>query len=245
MTTWLKPGYGALLSRLARPLDIRLDTRVQAIVHDDDGVQVETSRGMFNGEAAVCAFPLGVLKAPGLRFDPVLPSRQRAAVARLGTGVLDKIALRFPTRFWPDVQRFARVDGPPDRRAEFYNLHPMHGEPILVALVAGDRARALEAMPEAAAVEQILIELRSIFGKRVSTPERVIRTRWGSDPFALGSYSRIPPGASLDDFDALAEAPGERLFMAGEATVSDYPGTVHGALMSGLRAAGEVADALG
>jgi lysine-specific histone demethylase 1 len=36
-----------------------------------------------------------------------------------------------------------------------------------------------------------------------------------------------------------------RLFLAGEATERDYPGTVHGAHLSGLRVAGQVLDARG
>ncbi|MGJ3233088.1 MAG: FAD-dependent oxidoreductase [Oceanicaulis sp.] len=70
-------------------------------------------------------------------------------------------------------------------------------------------------------------------------------TRWGRDPFALGSYSFLARGASREDRLALAEPVGERLFFAGEACEPDKPSTVHGAVMSGRRAAAAMARAPG
>jgi monoamine oxidase len=76
-----------------------------------------------------------------------------------------------------------------------------------------------------------------MFGKTVPEPAAFRLTRWASDPFAFGSYSYLPPGATGTDRDALAEPVANRLFFAGEATHRQYPATVHGALLSGERAA--------
>ncbi|GLJ53847.1 hypothetical protein SUGI_1149590 [Cryptomeria japonica] len=67
-------------------------------------------------------------------------------------------------------------------------------------------------------------------------------TRWGSDPFSLGSYSHVAVGASgRDDYDILAESMGDgRVFFAGEATNRHYPATIHGAFLSGLREAANI-----
>ena len=65
-------------------------------------------------------------------------------------------------------------------------------------------------------------------------------SRWGKDPFALGSYSHLAVGAKSSDRKRLAEPVGDRLFFAGEATESDYPATVTGALLSGRREAARV-----
>ncbi|MBL6927284.1 MAG: FAD-dependent oxidoreductase [Acidimicrobiia bacterium] len=67
-------------------------------------------------------------------------------------------------------------------------------------------------------------------------------TRWGADPWSLGSYSYLPAGTSATSRATLSGPVGDRLFFAGEATDSDYPGTVHGALKSGQRAASQVLD---
>jgi monoamine oxidase len=66
------------------------------------------------------------------------------------------------------------------------------------------------------------------------------RVAWAHDPFALGGYAHLPPGHA-DARAALAAPIDGVLFFAGEATAFDSnPQTVHGALGSGTRAAGEV-----
>ena len=55
----------------------------------------------------------------------------------------------------------------------------------------------------------------------------------------LSFYSLHRLGASDDDFNALSEREGP-LFFAGEATYWDHFATVHGAILSGTRAAAEI-----
>ena len=79
-------------------------------------------------------------------------------------------------------------------------------------------------------------------------------TRWRQDEFARGSYSYVAAGSSGNDYDFMAAAisparngplvPRPRVFFAGEHTMRNYPATVHGALLSGLREAGKVGDML-
>lgn len=75
---------------------------------------------------------------------------------------------------------------------------------------------------------------------RVPDPSGILVTRWSADEFARGSYSYLAVGSTPADRLALAAPVGDRLFFAGEATHSLYPATVHGALLSGERAAAEV-----
>jgi monoamine oxidase len=78
---------------------------------------------------------------------------------------------------------------------------------------------------------------RTIYGKNIPEPQAWQITRWASDPFALGSYSFNGIGASVEMRKLLAKPVEDRLFFAGEATERDYPATVHGAYLSGLREA--------
>ena len=78
--------------------------------------------------------------------------------------------------------------------------------------------------------------------QRVPDPEGAQLTRWRRDPFALGSYSFLRPGATSADRAALAAPVGERLAFAGEATSVGAPATVHGGLLSGRRAARQIAN---
>jgi monoamine oxidase len=84
--------------------------------------------------------------------------------------------------------------------------------------------------------------LRRIYGEEIPEPEAWLITRWAHDPFAYGSYSYTPVGASSEDYEALAEPVEDRLFFAGEATYRERPATVHGAYLSGIREAKRIAE---
>ncbi len=63
---------------------------------------------------------------------------------------------------------------------------------------------------------------------------------WMADPFSRGAYSWAPAGAA-EAASTLASPVEQTLFFAGEHTdTTGHPGTVHGALRSGLRAAQQV-----
>ncbi|WP_017589221.1 flavin monoamine oxidase family protein [Nocardiopsis ganjiahuensis] len=77
----------------------------------------------------------------------------------------------------------------------------------------------------------------------IPEPTRYLRTSWSEDPFALGSYSYLPPNPLGASVRGLLAAPvGGRLFFAGEATSEEAPATTTGALLSGRRAAEEVLE---
>lgn len=75
----------------------------------------------------------------------------------------------------------------------------------------------------------------------VPGPAAFYRTAWAADPFALGSFSTTPVGATPASRTTLRETVGNRLFFAGEATSTEFPGTVVGAAASGESVAGRVA----
>ena len=110
------------------------------------------------------------------------------------------------------------------------------------------RRTFLGASVAAAAAAAIDVPTRSDRRRRrgdldVPGPSGFVVTRWGADPFARGSHSFHRVGSGVADRRALATPVDARLFFAGEATATDYPATVHGALRSGRRAAREVAAA--
>jgi monoamine oxidase len=83
---------------------------------------------------------------------------------------------------------------------------------------------------------------RTPTGRRVPAPAAMVRTSWSTDPYAGGAYSAMVVGAEPAHRRALATPVGDRWFFAGEATSSEHPGTVHGALGTGRRAATQVAE---
>ena len=64
--------------------------------------------------------------------------------------------------------------------------------------------------------------------------------RWADDPWSRGSWSFIRPGGSPRDRATLGEPVHGRVVLAGEATHPEQPGMVHGAWLTGVRAAESV-----
>jgi hypothetical protein len=133
------------------------------------------------------------------------------------------------------------------RRGRFYmmwNCEKNSGRPVLSALMSGRAAHEVEITDDDTLLQEALQKLRRTFGQdNVPTPVEVIVTRWKKDPFARGTYSFVGPATSPLDYDIMA-APVGNLHFAGEATCGTHPATVHGAYLSGLRAAADVVDTM-
>ncbi|CAN1127565.1 Lysine-specific histone demethylase 1 homolog 1 [Linum perenne] len=238
-------GNETFVKELAKDLPIFYDRVVESIRYGVDGVLVDAGGQEFRGDMVLCTVPLGVLKKGSIEFIPELPLRKRDAIQRLGYGLLNKVALLFPYDFWGgDIDTFGHLTEDSNMRGEFfliYSYSSVSGGPLLIALVAGDAAVKFETMSPVESVRRVLQILRGIFhpkGIVVPDPVKSICTRWGQDRFTYGSYSYVAVGSSGDDYDLLAESVGDgRVFFAGEATNKQYPATMHGAFLSGMREA--------
>jgi monoamine oxidase len=232
-------GYDRVLAAIAAGLDIRLDTPVETIRWDADGVEVATPRGAYSARSAVVTLPLALLKAGAVRFDPPLPAAKLRAIETLAMAAAMKLHLRFAAPFWDHDMTFLTADQP---IAVWWTIRP--GAPLLTGFLTGPRAERLARYGEEGAIERGLAQLDALFD---GAPSRLFAAGqlidWAADPWARGGYSSAPPGAH-GQRRALA-APAGALHFAGEATVfEDNPATVHGALRSGERAAGEILNAI-
>ena len=236
-------GYDELAQKLAQGLDIRLNELVEAVEYGSDGVHVQTTNQRFEGAYAIVTLPLGVLKSGAVRFDPALPATKLAAIRNLGMNVLNKAYLHFPEVFWErEAEWLGYLGDGSGEWAAAVNIYAYLEEPVLLLFNAGDYGLAIEDLSDAEIIRTAMARLRSIYGTDIPEPDEVLISRWGKDPFALGSYSSIYLGASPDDRSALAETVQNLLYFAGEATSLDYAATVHGALLSGRRAAQELIE---
>ncbi len=234
-------GYDAIITALADGLAVELNTVVAAIEHGNFGVRVKTNRGTFETDRVVVTLPLGVLKSGDVSFDPVLPRQKRKAIDALAMGVLNKVWLVFPTVFWnADVHLLGYVSATKGHFSEWVSLSRHTGDPVLVAFNAGAYGAEIETHTDAEIIEEAMQVLRTMYGAGIPEAVATRITRWNSDPYAYGSYSYLPPLAKSVHRRRLARTVKGRLFFAGEATSHQYPATVHGAYLSGLRAAKEV-----
>lgn len=264
----VRNGYSCVPVALSEGLDIRIGTAVTDIHYGGPGVTVKAVNTRnpsqvqtFKGDVVLCTLPLGVLKVAVanngqnqqnfVKFDPPLPDWKVAAIKRLGYGNLNKVVLCFERTFWdPSANLFGHVGTTTASRGELFLFWNLYSAPVLLALVAGEAAAVMENVTDDVIVGRCIAVLKSIFGHAaVPQPKECVVTRWRADPFARGSYSFVAVGSSGTDYDLLAApVPGppseNRLFFAGEHTMRNYPATVHGAFLSGLREAGRLADLL-
>ena len=117
-------------------------------------------------------------------------------------------------------------------------MSPTAGAPVLVAFTGGRFSREVQgSWSDSDLVSGALSVLEESYGREIPAPLATAVTHWTTDPFALGSYSYLPVGASRADVNTMAEPVGKRLLFAGEATWWPHYQTAHGALLSGLREA--------
>lgn len=231
-------GYDALPGALSAGLDIRLEEVVDTVEWSPDGVRLTAGQKVHEARRAIVTVPLGVLKSAAITFAPPLPDDVLGPIERIGMGVFNKVFLRFPERFWSESAYALRQLGPAGTPWHtWYDVSRISGKPVLLTFAGGTWGRRIEAMADAEIVASVLSSLRRMYGPSIPAPVEHWITRWGQDEFARGSYSYVATGASHHDHDAMATPLAGVLHLAGEATWSSDPATVHGALLSGHRAA--------
>jgi polyamine oxidase len=238
-------GYKQLIDDAAAGLDIHLGQPVTRVAYTGDGVTVTTNQATCHADLAVITVPLGILQQGRLQFDPPLSSQKQAAINRIGygrQGVLGKIIMRFPQRFWPaDRQWLISLPPSPTERGIFtswLSLESIVHAPVLMAFTNGHAAARFDRQ---ASDEEVCTAamgvLNRMFPGNTLPPEQFIFTRWLSDPWARGSYSYPAAGSPLSDRDEYAAPVANRLYFAGEGTQKADFGTVHAALRSGEQVA--------
>ena len=234
-------GYSQIVDVLAAGRDIRLDHPVAQVDYSGSAVVVTTESGdTFEADRVVVTVPLGVLKAGTISFTPALPPAMRDAIAALDMGILNRTVLLFDEPFWDRGTEWIGYAGErPGQWSETLNLYPYLGRPVLAMFNPGSFGAEIEQYSDADLTSRAVDALKAMFGD-VPEPVDAVSTRWGSDPWTRGSYSYLPVGVEFDTYRDMARPVGDRLFFAGEATHSRFPSTVHGALLSGRRAARQI-----
>ncbi len=247
-------GYAKLAKRRAKDFAdaIRLKTRVHRIEWTKEGVRVQATGPAgpetFEGAAVVVTVSLGVLQAKAIDFVPELPERKLGAVNALGFGHADKILLVFDAGVRRTVLGRATSAASTEGSWFFFPYHGRKDLPVVLeGFLSGRRAIALSGRPESEVVDAIVRELESMV-PGAELRSHLIAARyidWSADPDVRGGYTFPKVGGGIEQRRILAEPIEGVLFFAGESAhfAGEYA-TVHGALDSGVRAAGEIREAL-
>jgi monoamine oxidase len=233
-------GYGVMLEWLAHSAvgygaRLQLETIGQSVRWKPSSVEL---KGTFRGEAwrawaprALITLPIGVL--PSLRIR-----EKTAALARLASGPVIRVAMAFRAAFWEkEHSGNAFFHSPAAPFPTFWTPLPMHA-PLITAWAGGPKAQKLTGRSPEFLLRQALASVRSVL-KNDEEPVAFLIHDWQADPYARGGYSYVKVGGT-GARERLAEPLEGTLYFAGEATDVEQSGTVGGALASGMRAAQEI-----
>jgi monoamine oxidase len=243
----LSGGYAGLAAYLRGRVEaaggfVRVGMPVVSVAWSAGRVSVETARGeRFAGRTVVVALPLGVLQAGSVAFAPE-PVAVMEAARKLAAGAVQRLVLRFRRQFWVEGMRFLfTADEMP---STWWTTWP-HASGVLTGWVGGPRSLSVDAE---GLLQSGLRSLERVFSLAAGELDQELlgwhTHDWQRDPYSLGAYSYAPAGAAGAAAEMAMPVEGT-LFFAGEHTdVTGHPGTVHGALRSGLRAAEQVLGVL-
>jgi monoamine oxidase len=245
-------GYGALVDFCLKKLlearvEVRTLSRVTSVkwqLHGPVELSVEGAATEIHARACIVAVPLPVLQnAERLRFTPAV-SAWSGPLTQLGMGHAARVMLQFPRDFAEHAApRDAFIHQPSSLFETFWAIENVSfvqwtawaGGPKAVELgrestekrkrLALASLAALLSLPEATLEEALVCPIQ--------------HHDFSNDEAIGGAYSFCRPGGGLAA-PTLSAPVGGALFLAGEATDHEYPGTVAGAIESGKRAAEQV-----
>ncbi|MBM2820051.1 MAG: monoamine oxidase, partial [Nitrosarchaeum sp.] len=245
-------GYNQIANCLAEGLNIKRAT-VTKINYAISPIEISTDMGIFKATHVVSTIPLGVLKENMTElFDPPFEQNKTNSINNLKMGTLDKTYLIFDKEevmkdpYWDELNQEWAIRGddwePYDSSWRFFvDFHMFTDKPIILAFNVGSTAERLEHETDETIKQQIMEALRKTYPySTIPDPVKIIRTSWATDPLSFGTYSFIPVTGTTSDIDELAKPVDDKLFFAGESTSTRYYGTVHGAYISGYKAAQEI-----
>src|SRR6266567_2052983 len=262
-----KNGYEDLLGifrqRIAEyNVTVRTGTVVESVTwkpaHAEVTAHGPDGQSVFTSTRVLITLPLALLKAPigqlgVVQFNPPLPKLKIESLDKLEMGKVIRISLRFRHRFWEAISpsndstktlsNMSFVFSQDEWFPTWWTTMPQKS-PVITGWAPFRSAERLSGSNHSLVVQHSLQTLGELLGvnwqKLESWLERAYFHDWQSDPFSRGAYSYGKVGA--DEAQQTLGLPLENtILFAGEATdTCGHNGTVHGAVASGYRAAGEI-----
>jgi len=237
----IKGGSDQLPRAFAAKLSdvIRYGCVVEHIERGEGRVRVSYRRvGMLDhveGEAVICTIPYGVLRH--IAVTPDWTPEKRKVIDGLYYEPVVRTTFQVSRRYWEDegLNGF----GTSDKNFEVW--HPTHSKPgrrgLLQAYVFEDYARHLDELSEDDRIERMIGDMNEVHPGLRQHLETVITKSWMNDPWQRGAFTVYPPGQQKW-YAEICKRDG-RVWFAGE-HASPFPGWMQGAILSGIKAAGEV-----
>lgn len=226
---------------------------------NDWPIEVSCENGKtFRAEKLICTLPLGVLKEKARTiFQPSLPAYKLDSIDRIMFGTVDKIFLEYERPFlnpgisevmllWDDrgLSEAEKQDLSKTWFRKIYSFSKV-SDTLLLGWISGKAAEYMERLGTEEVAEACTSILRRFLNDPfVPVPKRCVRTSWKLQPYSRGSYTAMAVGAAQIDIETIVEPlrshddpTNVRVTFAGEHTHSSFYSTVHGAYLTGRRAA--------
>ena len=113
-------------------------------------------------------------------------------------GQMEKIWMQFPTAFWTNdltndwIGYIGQASG---RWLDTLNLYKFTQKPELVMFNTGESAVYIQGLSDEQAVAEAMVVIRKMYPD-APNPVNYRRSNWGKDPYSMGSYPYLKPGAS-------------------------------------------------
>ncbi len=256
-----------LIAERLGPAAFRLGSRVTEVRQDDQSVTVTTASGVaVRGRRVIVSIPSTLTGA--IHYVPALPPDRAQLQQRVPLGSVWKIWLVYNRAYWRERNPPLTGESVSIFPGDFIPNARDGGGPggplgqntpgLMICFVAGDGARAFNAMTREARKAEVIRELVHRFGLEAAqlspticfpaippqnpVPDNYFEFNWAIDEFSRGDFGATPgPGVYTGvGFGPAIRQPVGRVHWAGLDTATTQYGSFSGALQSGKRAAAEV-----
>jgi monoamine oxidase len=226
---------------------VRLSAPAVQLDHGPDGVVVETGGPEPLAVAAARAVvAMSPALAGRLHWSPALPAMRHQLSMRAPMGAVIKVHAVYEAPFWREKGLNGQLLADTGAVRLTFDDSPEDGSRgVLLAFVAGNECRRLDALAEHERRRTVLEDLARAFGPEAAAPLELAEQRWCAEPFTGGGPVAVLGPGVLTGCGPALRAPVGPVHWAGTETATRWSGYIDGAISSGERAAAEVAAALG
>ncbi|CAH0019927.1 unnamed protein product [Clonostachys rhizophaga] len=246
---WDQRGFTTMVTGEARTFlqdqdpRLLLNTIVKSIKHTNTSVEVFFENGdCIEAEYAICTFSVGVLQNDVVKFEPDLPLWKQEAIESFTMGTYTKIFMQFNQTFW-DLEKQYLLYADPHERGRYTGFQSLtgpgfhEGSNLIFVTATNAQSWVVEQQTDEETKAEVLAVLRSMFpGVTIPEPTAFMYPRWSQ-------YDNWPLGTTLERHQNV-RANVDRLWFAGEATLIQYFGFLHGAWLEGQEAGERVSSLL-
>lgn len=229
-----------IVSKFANSIEARifLGSPVRRVVVSGGGATVETDS--LKIEARQVIVTVSPDHRSSIEFAPQLPERHHGLAGSLRLGALSKAFVAYDRPFWRS--KGLSGESVSDDATVFltFDVSPLEDGPGILMVFCD--ARGFDGHARDERQKRVIDHLTHLFGQRAKGATDYTDFSWGNDTFAPGGPKPAVGPTSCISFGSALREPIGPIHWAGTETADEFGGTMNGAILSGLRAAREVAS---